>query len=161
MAKQPKPIPEGYHTLTPNIVVNGADKAIDFYRRAFNAKERGGRFRGPDGKVMHAELEIGDSVLMLMDENPEMGSQGPTTLGGTPANFYLYLKNVDTAWKQAIDAGGKEVMPLSDMFWGDRVGRLKDPFGHSWSLAQHVKDLTPEEMTKAGEEFFAQTQGAR
>ena len=149
------PVPAGYHTVTPTLIVNDAAKAIDFYKRAFGATEVS-RFNGPDGRIMHAEVKIGDSNIMLSDEMPEMGVRSPKAYqGAPPARLWLYLPNVDAAWKKAIDAGGKQKMELGDQFWGDRMGQLEDPFGHYWSLAQHVKDMTPEEMKKAGEEFFA------
>jgi uncharacterized glyoxalase superfamily protein PhnB len=110
---------------------------------------------GPDGKTMHAELRVGDSVLMLGPEMPDFGSKGPRALGGTPVSFYVYVENVDAAWKRAVDAGAKPTMPLQDMFWGDRTGRLEDPFGHAWNLAQHVADPTPEEIQRGQEEFFS------
>ncbi len=157
MTKKAKAIPKGYHTITPNIVVPAAAKAIDFYRKAFDAAEIM-RMPGPDGRIMHAELRIGDSVIMLCDEMPDMGAKSPKAYGGTPVSFYVYVEDVDAAWKRAVDAGAKAVMPLADMFWGDRTGRLEDPFGHSWSLAQHVEDLTPEQIKKGQEAYFAQLQ---
>ena len=159
MATKVNAVPKGYHTVTPNIVVREAPKAIDFYKKALGAEEIM-RLPGPDGKIMHAELRIGDSVVMLMEEKPEMGSKSPKAYGGSPVSFYVYVDKVDAAWKRAVDAGATPVMPLADMFWGDRTGRLEDPFGHSWSLAQHVKDLTPEEIEKGQEAFFAQMQPA-
>jgi len=159
MAAKVKANPKGYHTITPNIVIRDAARAIDFYKKAFGAEETM-RMPGPGGKVMHAELKIGDSIVMLADEMPEMGSKSPKAYGGSPVNFYVYLGNVDAAWKRAVDAGAKVVMPLADMFWGDRTGRLEDPFGHSWSLAEHIKDVTPEEIKKGQEAFFKQMQPA-
>jgi PhnB protein len=147
--------PTGYHTLTPSIVVRDATAAIDFYKQAFGAVETL-RMPGPGGLIMHAELKIGDSVIMLNDESPDMGAKSPKAYGGTPVSFYVYVEDVDAAWKRAIDAGAKPTMPLADMFWGDRAGRLEDPFGHSWLLAQHVKDLSAEEIKKGQEAFFAQ-----
>jgi PhnB protein len=155
MAKQTEAIPKNYHTVTPSLMVNGAANAIDFYKKALGAEEIM-RFPGPDGRIMHAEIRIGDSVIMLGDEMPEQGARGPKSIGGTPVSFFVYRENVDAAWKRAIDAGAKEVMPLIDQFWGDRAGCLVDPFGHQWWLAQHVKDLTPEELHKAAEAFFSQ-----
>jgi len=159
MAAKVKANPKGYHTITPNIVIRDAARAIDFYKKAFGAEETM-RMPGPGGKVMHAELKIGDSIVMLADEMPEMGSKSPKAYGGSPVNFYVYLGNVDAAWKRAVDAGAKVVMPLADMFWGDRTGRLEDPFGHSWSLAEHIKDVTPEEIKKGQEASFKQMQPA-
>jgi PhnB protein len=115
---------------------------------------------GPDGNIMHAEFRIGDSVLMLSDEMPDMGAKSPKAYGGTPVKFYVYVENVDAAWKRAIDAGAKPVVPVQDMFWGDRLGCVEDPFGHAWNLAQHVSDPTPEEMRKGQEAFFSSFQTA-
>jgi PhnB protein len=159
MAKKAQAIPQGYHTVTPSLMVDGADRAIDFYKKAFGAVENS-RFPGPDGKLMHAEIKIGDSVLMLGDEMPDQGARGPRSYGGTPVAFFIYQDNVDAAWKRAIDAGATTVMPLVDQFWGDRAGCVEDPFGHRWWLAQHIKDLTPEELRKSAEAFFSQAQPA-
>ncbi|MNX39609.1 VOC family protein [Achromobacter deleyi] len=149
-----KPIPEGMHTLTPHIVCEGASDAIAFYKKAFNAEEIT-RLPGPNGKVMHAAIRIGDSVLMLMDDFPEWGSLGPQALKGTPVTLHLYVKDVDAALQQAVAAGAQVTMPAADMFWGDRYGQVVDPFGHRWSIATHKQDLTPEEiqqnMAKMGE----------
>lgn len=147
-----KAIPDGYHTLTPNLVVRDAAEALNFYQKAFGAEELV-RMPGAGGKIMHAEVKIGDSKLMLGEEMAEFGTKGPKSLGGTACSFYVYVHNVDAAWKRALDAGAKMVMPLDDMFWGDRTGRLEDPFGHHWVLAQHTKDVTPAEM-KAGQAAF-------
>jgi PhnB protein len=149
-----KPIPEGMHTLTPHIVCEGASDAIAFYKKAFNAEEIT-RLPGPNGKVMHAAIRIGDSVLMLMDDFPEWGSLGPQALKGTPVTLHLYVKDVDAALQQAVAAGAQVTMPAADMFWGDRYGQVVDPFGHRWSIATRKQDLTPEEiqqnMAKMGE----------
>jgi uncharacterized glyoxalase superfamily protein PhnB len=155
MAKQGQAVPKNYHTVTPSLMVDGAAKAIDFYKKALGAEEVM-RFPGPDGRIMHAEIRIGDSVIMLGDEMPEQGARGPKSIGGTPVSFFVYRENVDAAWKRALDAGAKEVMPLIDQFWGDRAGCLEDPFGHHWWLAQHIQDLTPEELQKNAEAFFSQ-----
>ncbi|HSW25659.1 MAG TPA: VOC family protein [Burkholderiaceae bacterium] len=136
-----KPIPEGMHSLTPHLVCDGAAKAIEFYKKAFNAVD-GGRLDGPDGKVMHAMVRIGDSPLMLVDENPEWGAIGPKSLKGSPVTIHLYVKDADATVKQAVAAGAKVTMPLSDTFWGDRYGQIEDPFGHHWSVATHLQDLT-------------------
>lgn len=157
MAKATQPVPRGYHTVTPSIVVAGAAKAIDFYRKALGAEEVM-RFPGPGGTIMHAEIRVGDSVVMLADEMPEQGGRSPKSYGGTPVSFFVYKDNVDAAWKRAVDAGAKEIMPLQDMFWGDRTGCLEDPFGHRWWLAQHTQDLTPEEIQRNAAEFFSQMQ---
>jgi len=152
------PIPEGYHTVTPYLIVKGAARAIEFYEKAFGAKEVL-RMPGPGGKgIMHAEIKIGSSRLMLNDEIPAMGCKSVETFGGSPVSFYVYIENVDAAWKRAVDAGATVMMPLADMFWGDRVGVVVDPFGHKWTLAQHVSDPTPEEMKKGQEAFAARMQ---
>ena len=159
MAPKVNPIPQGYHTVTPSLVVQEGAKALEFYQKAFGAEETL-RMPGPGGTILHAEFRIGDSVLMLMDEMPDMGSKSPKTLGGTSVGFYVYVENVDAAWKRAVDAGAKQVMPLQDMFWGDRTGRVEDPFGHKWNLAQHVGDPTPEEIQKGQEAFLSRLQPA-
>lgn len=138
-------IPDGMHTLTPHIVCEGAADAIAFYRKAFDAQELA-RLPGPGGKVMHAAIRIGDSVMMLMDDFPEWGSLGPKALKGTPVTLHLYVEDVDAAIKQAVAAGAQVTMPAADMFWGDRYGQVVDPFGHRWSIATHKEDLTPEEI---------------
>ena len=159
MAKKAQAIPKGLHTVTPSLIVAGAAKAIDFYKKALGAEELM-RFPGPDGKIMHAEIRIGDSVIMLGDEMPDQGAKGPKAYGGTSVSFFVYGENVDAAWKRAVDAGAKPVMPLADQFWGDRTGCLEDPFGHNWWLAQHIQDLTPEEIQKGSEAFASQMQTA-
>jgi PhnB protein len=141
------PIPEGMHSLTPHLICAGAADAIGFYRRAFGATELR-RLAGPDGKLMHAAVRIGDSTLMLVDESPEWKSFGPKTLKGTPVVLHLYVPNVDEVFAQAVAAGATARMPVTDMFWGDRYGQVEDPFGHLWSIATHTKDLTPEEIQK-------------
>jgi len=143
-----KPIPEGMRSLTPHLVCAGAAEAIEFYKRAFNAIELG-RMPGPDGKLMHAMVKIGDSMLMLVDEFPQFGSVGPKALNGSPVTIHLYVEDADATVKQAESAGAKVTMPVADMFWGDRYGRLEDPFGHQWSVATHTRDVTPEEMKQA------------
>jgi uncharacterized glyoxalase superfamily protein PhnB len=136
------------HTLTPHLVVKGASKAIEFYKKAFGAEEIG-RLSAPDGKsVMHADLKIGDSHIFVVDEFPEMDSRGPQSFGGTPVTIHMYVEDVDAAFGKAVAAGAKVRMPLADMFWGDRYGILNDPFGHSWSLATHKEELTPDEIRK-------------
>lgn len=142
-----KPIPEGYHTVTPYLTFNDAAKAIDYYKRAFDAKEVM-RMQAPNGKIGHAELRIGDSVVMLADEMPGMGNKSPQSLGGTTGGLFLYVKDVDAAYEKAVSAGAKATMPPKDMFWGDRFGSLTDPFGHSVSLATHKEDVAPAEMQK-------------
>jgi PhnB protein len=148
MNSRVKPIPSGFHTLTPHLVVKGVSQAIEFYKQAFGAEEIT-RAPGPDGKsLMHAELKIGDSRLMLVDEFPEMNCRGPQSIGGTPVTIHMYVEDVDAAFSKAEAAGAKVRMPLADMFWGDRYGVLADPFGHAWSLARHKEDLTPEEIAE-------------
>jgi uncharacterized glyoxalase superfamily protein PhnB len=159
MAPRVNPIPQGYHTVTPSLVVEDAAKALEFYRKALGAEETV-RMPGPDGKIMHAEFRIGDSLLMLSDEMPDMGARSPRAYGGTPVKFYVYVENVDAAWKQALDAGAKPIIPVQDMFWGDRLGCVEDPFGHTWNLAQHVGDPTPEEMQRGQEEFLSKAHTA-
>jgi PhnB protein len=141
-----KPIPDGYHSLTPYLIVEGAAAAIDYYKKAFGAVEL---FRmDHEGKIGHAEMKIGDSPFMLADQMPEMKSLGPKKLGGTSVSLMIYVDDVDTIYKQAIEAGGTEVKPLQDQFYGDRSGTLTDPFGHVWTVATHKEDVTPEEMDK-------------
>jgi uncharacterized glyoxalase superfamily protein PhnB len=136
------------HSVTPHLVVGGADKAIDFYKKAFDAKEES-RMPGPDGKVMHASIRIGDSSVMIMDENPRFKAVGPKTLKGSPVTIHLYVKDADATFNKAIGAGAKTVMPLDDMFWGDRYGVVEDPFGHTWAVATHKRDVSRQEMDDA------------
>jgi PhnB protein len=143
-----KPIPEGMHTLTPHLICDGAAQAIDFYTRAFGAVEQT-RLPGPNGKLMHAALKIGDSTLMLVDEMADCGALGPRTLKGSPVSLHLYVPNVDATVEQAVAAGARVTMPAADMFWGDRFAQLEDPFGHKWSVATHIRDVTPEEIQQA------------
>lgn len=138
-------IPEGMHTITPHIFCEGAAEAIEFYKKAFNAVEQG-RLPGPEGKIMHAQLRIGDSALMLADAFPECGGYGPKALKGTPVTIHLYVNDVDATFAQAVKAGATVKMAVADMFWGDRYGVLVDPFGHQWSVATHKQDLTPEQI---------------
>ena len=146
-----KPIPDGYHSVTPYLVVDDAKAAIDFYTRAFGAKEK---FRLPMGdRIGHAEIQIGDSHVMLADEMPDMGHIGPKGRGGTTVSLMVYVPDVDAAWKQAIDAGATQVRPLENQFWGDRLGSLSDPFGHVWSLASTIEEVPPEEMQRRMAEF--------
>jgi PhnB protein len=146
-----KPIPEGYHTLTPFLTVRDAMSAIEFYKKAFGAQERGVA-KGPDGKVMHAELKIGDSIIMLSDEFPDFGALSPLSSGGTGMGLHIYVDHVDEAFDRAVKAGAQVEMPVSDQFWGDRYGKLKDPFGHKWSIATHTKDMSQDEMKNAMDE---------
>ena len=155
MNQKTQPIPPGFHTLTPHLVVKDATQAIEFYKKAFGAEEIR-RAPAPDGKsIMHAELQIGDSRLLLVDEFPEMDCRGPQSIGGTPVTIHVYVTDVDAAFNKAVDAGAEMKMPLADMFWGDRYGVLTDPFGHSWSLATHKEDVTAEEIAKRAREAFA------
>jgi len=157
MAKKVRAIPKGYHTITASLAVQDAAKAISFYKKAFGATEIM-RMSGPGGSIMHAEMKMSDSAFMIADEMPQMGNKGPKSYGGTPVSFYVYVEDVDAAWKKAIKAGATAVWPLQDMFWGDRTGQLEDPFGHRWSLSQHVRDVDMNEMKKAHKAFSAQMQ---
>ena len=150
-----KAIPEGYHTLTPYLTVRDAARAIEFYKKAFGAEDRGA-MKGPDGKIMHAELKIGDSIIMLADEFPQYGVVAPETVGGSSSWLHIYVDDVDGAFDRAVKAGAVTEMPVADMFWGDRYGKLKDPFGHKWSIATHKADLSAEEMKKGMEDAMAQ-----
>jgi uncharacterized glyoxalase superfamily protein PhnB len=141
-------IPPDMHALTPHIICAGAAKAIDFYKAAFGAVEKA-RLPGPDGRLMHAAVQIGDSTLMLVDEMPEFGAKSPKALNGSPVTLHLYVADADATMAQAVAAGAKVTMPVAEQFWGDRYGQLEDPFGHKWSVATHVRDVAPEEMKKA------------
>jgi PhnB protein len=147
MANKVKPIPEGYHSITPYLVIKGAAAAIDFYKQAFGAVEIM-RMPQPDGRVGHAELKFGDSVVMLADEYPEMDVVGPQTLGNTSVGLLLYLDDVDKAVERAVSLGATIKKPIADQFYGDRTGTIEDPFGHKWTLAVHIEDVTPEEMQR-------------
>ena len=149
-----KNIPDGYHTVTPALTVRNGAEAIEFYKRAFGAQELM-RMHGPDGKIMHAEIQVGDSKIMLGDEMPDMGCVSPVTRGGATSSLYLYVPDVDAAFQRAVSAGAKVVMPVTDMFWGDRFGQLEDPSGHRWGLATHVEDPAPEEIARRHREFVA------
>jgi PhnB protein len=142
-----KPIPDGYHSVTPYLIINGAAEGIEYYKKAFGATELF-RMPTPDGKIGHAEIKIGDSPIMLADEFPEMGYKSPQSLGGSPVSIMIYVEDVDAMFKQAIAAGGKEQRPVKDQFYGDRMGTLEDPYGHVWHVATHKEDVTPEEMEK-------------
>ena len=149
-----KPIPDGYHSVTPSLAVHDAAEAIEFYKRAFGATERV-RMHGPDGKIAHAEIEIGDSVVTLADPFPQAFIRPPKELGGTSMSLLLYVEDVDAVTAQAVDAGATVTMPVDDMFWGDRYGKVADPFGHEWQIATHKEDLTPEEMAERAKEAMA------
>jgi PhnB protein len=152
-------VPDGYHTLTPFLTCRDAERAIEFYKQAFGAEVRGGGVaKGPDGKVMHAELKIGDSVIMLSDEYPEYGSLSPQSIGGSPIGLHIYVEGVDAAFDRAVKAGAKVDMPVMDQFWGDRYGKLTDPFGHKWSIATHVRDMSQDEMKQGMDEAFAKAE---
>ena len=143
-----KPIPEGMHSVTPHLVCAGAASAIEFYTKAFGAVEAG-RLPGPDGRIMHAAIRIGDSTVMLVDEMPEWGALGPKSLKGSPVTIHLYVDDVDACVARAVQAGAKVTMPVADQFWGDRYGKLEDPFGHHWSVGTHIRDVGREEMQQA------------
>jgi PhnB protein len=149
-----KPIPEGYSTVTPYLVFDDAASAIDFYKTAFGAKERM-RMEAPGGKIGHAEIEIGDSIVMLADAFPQSTTKPPSELGGTTASVFLYVEDVDAVVQRAVDAGGTITMEVADQFWGDRFGSLNDPFGHSWSIATHVEDVPPDQMAERAKEAMA------
>ena len=146
-----KPVPEGFHTVTPYLVVDDGARAIEFYQQAFGAKEIM-RMPGPDGKISHAEVKIGDSIIMLGPANATTGVRSPQSLGSSTVSIFLYLEDVDSTFRKALSAGAKEAQPLADQLWGDRYGRLTDPFGHSWSLATHKEDVSAEEMSKRMQE---------
>jgi PhnB protein len=154
-APRVKPVPEGFRTVTPQLTVRDAGQAIDFYKRALGARELM-RMSSPDGKVMHAEIRIGDSIVFLIDESPDMGARSPQALGGATGSFHVYVPNVDAAFKRAVDAGAQVKMPVADMFWGDRFGQVVDPFGHEWGLATHKENVTPAQTRKRAEAFFKQ-----
>jgi uncharacterized glyoxalase superfamily protein PhnB len=149
-----KPIPDGFHTITPTMIIKDANKAIKFYEKAFGA-ELILRMAGPNDSVMHAEIKIGDSIIMMGEEWPGHHVQSPATIKGTTGTLNIYVNDVDTAHKKAVEAGAKEIMAPADMFWGDRFSAIMDPFGHSWSLAIHIMDMTPEECQKAADEWMA------
>ena len=159
MSDTVKPIPEGFHSLTPHIIVAGAADAIAFYEEAFGAEELSRSYM-PDGKtIIHAAIRIGDSNLMLADEMPQFGALGPKAHGGTAVTMNFHVEDADAAFERAVAAGATVIMPLADQFWGDRYGRLQDPFGHSWAISQHVRDVSPEEIEKATAEFASQGAG--
>ena len=145
---KPKPVPEGMHSVTPHLICAGAADAIEFYKKAFGAVEEA-RLPGPGGRIMHAMIRIGDSAVMLVDEMPEWGALGPKSLKGSPVTVHLYVENADATVERAVKAGAKITMPLAEQFWGDRYGKLEDPFGHHWSVATHVRDVSMEEMQQA------------
>ncbi|MCD2518599.1 VOC family protein [Massilia sp. G4R7] len=148
MKQATRAIPEGFHSITPHLVCEGAARALDFYRDCFGAVEVS-RMPGPDGRIMHAELRIGDSMVMLADDFPDYGSPGPIALKGSPVVMHLYVRDADAVWERAMAAGAKPLMPLGDAFWGDRYGQFLDPFGHRWAVATHQRDMTPDEIQEA------------
>ena len=146
-----KAIPDGYSSVTPYLIVSGAANALDYYKMAFDAQELM-RMPGPDGKIAHAELQIGSSRIMLADESPQMGNKSPQTLGGSGTGLMLYVKDVDDTFQRAVSGGGTVVRPVQDQFYGDRSGNLTDPFGHQWTIATHVEDVAPDEMKRRMDE---------
>ena len=154
-----KPVPDGYHNVTPYLFIRGAARAIDFYKKIFGAVELM-RMPGPIGQVMHAELKIGDSIIMLSDENPKTGAMSPQTAGGVSVSLHVYAENVDDVVQKAIDDGAKLLRPVQNQFYGDRMGTLLDPFGHMWSIATHIEDVSPEEMKKRATHAMSQSAGA-
>ncbi|MGE5699396.1 MAG: VOC family protein [Deltaproteobacteria bacterium] len=154
-----EPIPKGFHTVTPCLMVRGADRALEFYRKAFGAEVLD-RLTGPDGKsVIHAQIKVGDSFIFLGDEVPGMEGGAPEKYGGSPASLHLYVEDVDAAVERAVTAGAQVRMPVADMFWGDRYAKVADPFGYEWGLATRKEDLTPEEIRRGAEEFFKKQSG--
>lgn len=151
--------PEGFHAVTPSLVVSPCAEAIEFYKRAFGAEEIEPRMTGPGGTVGHAVIRIGDSIVMLGDEWPDMPTQAPRSLGSTTATLFIYTDDVDALWQQALDAGAEEVFPLEKQFYGDRAGRVLDPFGHSWGLSQRVEDVSPAEMERRMAAFWEDSPG--
>jgi len=149
-----KPIPDNYPRVTPYLHVNGAAEAIDFYCRVLGATERA-RMPGPDGKLGHAEIDVGDAVIMLADEHPDSGALGPKTVGGTPVTIHVYVEDVDAVHQAALDAGATEMRAVENQFYGDRSGQFEDPFGHRWNIATHVEDVPPEEMEERAAKAMA------
>jgi PhnB protein len=154
MATKPRPVPEGYHTVTPYLAVDDAARAIEFYKRAFGAKERV-RMEAPGGTIGHAELEVGDSLVMLSDPFPQASTRPPKELGGTSASVFMYVEDVDEVVEKAVKAGAEVTMEVADQFWGDRFGTVADPFGHVWAIATHVEDLTADEIAERGKAAMA------
>ncbi len=155
MSHHVRPVPDGYHTATPSLIVEDASKALEFYAKAFGAKERM-RSAGPGGKIAHAEFQIGDSIFMLADEIPQMASRSPKHFDGSPGGVWLYVPDVDAIYAAATAAGAKSISAPMDMFWGDRHARIRDPFGHEWSIATHKEDVPPAELENRAKEFYAQ-----
>jgi PhnB protein len=155
MTHHVKPVPDGYHTATPVLIVENSEEALKFYAKAFGAKERM-RSAGPDGKITHAEFQIGDSTFMISDEMPAMGSRSPKHFDGSAGGIWLYVPEVDATYTAATGAGAKSLIPPTDMFWGDRHARIRDPFGHEWSMATHIEDVPPAEMEQRAKAFYEQ-----
>ena len=155
MAAKVKPIPDGYHSITPYLIISGASEALDFYKKAFGATELMRMADPQTNKIGHAEIKIGDSPVMLADEHPQMGYRSPKALGGTPVSLMVYVADVDAVAKQAVAAGAKELRPVQDQFYGDRSGSFEDPFGHVWTISTHKEDIAPDEMKRRAEEAFA------
>jgi len=155
MIMNAKPIPDGHHTVTPYLALKNGVKAVEFYKKAFGATELS-KLITPDGRLGHAEIQLGDSIIMMSDEFPEFGGKAPDTLGGTPVNIHLYVEDVDSFFKKAVAAGAKERKAVKDQFYGDRSGQLEDPFGHLWWVATHKEDVSPEEMQRRVQAMFAQ-----
>lgn len=147
-------IPQGFSSITPHLVIKDCENALEFYKKAFGSQEIY-RSKMPDGRIMHAMIQIGNSFVMMTDEFPDMGAVGPNTLGGTSTALQIYTEDADKLFKQAIDAGAIQIMPIADMFWGDRYGQIQDPYGHRWAIATHTRDVSPEEMEKAAKEMFS------
>jgi PhnB protein len=158
MATKPKTPPDGYHTFTPYLIIKGAARAIEFYKQVFGATERC-RLAMPDGKIGHAEIQIGDSVIMLADGCPEMGAKDPEAYGGSPVMLHLYLPDVDATFAKATAAGAKPLRPIQNQFYGDRSGMVTDPFGHVWNISTHIEDVSPEEINKRAAALFADKGG--
>lgn len=158
-APRVQPVPEGFHTVTPSLTIRNAAAAIEFYKQAFGAEELG-RATAPDGQaIWHATLQIGSSRLMLNDEFPEMGGRSPQALGGTPLSLFLYVEDTDAVFERAVAAGATALMPPMDAFWGDRFSKLTDPYGHEWSIATHIEDVTPEEAARRAQTMGCQSEG--
>jgi len=156
MATEVKPIPDGYHTITPSLIVSDAAKALEFYKAALGAEVLGVATTPDGSKVVHSVMKVGNSLVFVNDEFPNMGARSPQSLGGSPISLYLYVEDADAWFNRAVEAGATPTMPVADMFWGDRFGAVTDPYGHGWAFSTHVKDLSPEEIERASSEFFSQ-----
>jgi PhnB protein len=158
MTTEVKPVQEGFHTITPSLIVNDGARALDFYRKAFGAEVLNSHTTPDGSKVVHSEIKIGDSIFFLNDEFPEMGARSPVSLGGSSITLILSVKDADSDFARAVEAGATPVMPVAEMFWGDRWGVVMDPFGHNWAFCTHVKDVSPEEIARASKEFFSKAE---